>query len=194
MVDVAAELFTSHGSGFTSSQLASAAGVSEGTVFRYFPDMSSLMRAARRQAIGLDRLLPELRLAGEHKDLRSRLLAAANALTERIVETARLVEASGETTGRPPHREIEEVLDALTPLFVGADGGWFTARQQAAMFLGLLVSGTIFSSVPPLSTNESPCPEQPAGDCGSGSSVEVQQIVDLFLNGLLSMDRTPSLD
>lgn len=189
MVDVAAELFTSHGSSFTSSQLANAAGVSEGTVFRYFPDMSSLMRAARRQAIGLDRLLPELRLAAQQNDLRERLLVAATALTERIVETARLVEASGETRSRPPHREIEEVLDALAPLFIGSHASWFTERQQAAMFLGLLVSGTIFSSAPRVTRSEGETRERTVHECRSSASVEVQQIVDLFLNGLLSMDR-----
>lgn len=172
-MDAAAGLFTQYGGRFTSSQLAAAAGVSEGTVFRYFPDMSSLMRAARRQAVGLDELLPELRQAAEHEELRDRLRAAGDALIQRIVETARLIEAAGVARGHAPQEEIDEVFEALTPIFEGFEVPTMSRRQQVATFLGLLVSGTLFSASGVLT--------------GSDPSLEVDQIVDLYLDGMLSV-------
>lgn len=176
-MDVAAGLFTQYGGRFTSSQLASAAGVSEGTVFRYFPDMSSLMKAARRQAIGLDELLPELRAARQLPDLRDRLREAGNALIQRIVETARLIEAAGVARGHAPHQEIDEVFDALMPLFEGFEVPSISKRQQTAMFLGLLVSGTLFSAT------FAPSGAPPVSD----PVIEVDQIVDVFLDGMGSV-------
>lgn len=173
LVNTAADLFTEFGGRFTSSQLAAAAGVSEGTVFRYFPDMSSMMKAARRQAVGLDELLPELRAAAAEETLRDRLRAAGNALIQRIVETARLIEASGVARGHAPHEEIEEVFDALTPLFDGFGVSTMSERQQAAMFLGLLVSGTLFSVSGVIN--------------GTDRALEVDQIVDVFLDGMTSV-------
>lgn len=182
LIDAAAGLFTRYGGRFTSSQLAAEAGVSEGTVFRYFPDMSSLMKAARRQAVGLDELLPELRAAHDLPDLRDRLREAGNALIQRIVETARLIEASGVAKGHAPHAEIDEVFDALTPLFDGFEVATISKRQQTAMFLGLLVSGTLFSA------SFSPAGVPP----GSDPVLQVDQIVDVFLDGMTSVaERSP---
>lgn len=178
LLDVAAELFATCGSGFTSAQLATAAGVSEGTVFRYFPDMSSLMREARRKAVGLNSLLVLLDSAAKHPDRRERLMAAGSAITTKIVETARLVQASGQTPENPHKDEIREVLNALTPLFADCEPTPISHRQQAAMFLGLLVSGTIFYSGEPFDDDPSQVGRAP---------VEVGYIVDLFLGGLATL-------
>lgn len=175
ILEVAAELFGEYGSTLTSAQLASAAGVSEGTVFRYFPDMSSLMREARRKAIGLNSLLVLLESAAKHPDRRERLMAAGSAITTKIVETSRLVQASGQSPEHPHRDEIHEVLDALTPLFSDCEPHPIAHRQQAAMFMGLLVSGTIFHSGEDLDgASGQPC----------STPVEVGHIVDLFLGGL----------
>lgn len=139
------------------------------------------MKAARRQAVGLDELLPELRAARELPDLRDRLREAGNALIQRIVETARLIEASGVAKGHAPHEEIDEVFDALTPLFDGFEVATISKRQQTAMFLGLLVSGTLFS------TSFSPT----GVPVGSDPVLQVDQIVDVFLNGMMSVTGSP---
>ena len=182
LLDVAAELFSEFGTKFTSSQLATAAGVSEGTVFRYFPDMESLMSAARRQAVGLANLVPQLRAAADLDDLGDRLRAAGAAIASRIVGTSRLVEVSGQTPDRPQKAEIRELLDVLTPLFDTNGAGQLEKRQQAAMFLGLLVSGTIFSVT-----------HNPTGGDAAAGLVDVDHIVTIFLHGVLSLGEYPSV-
>ena len=75
-LDAATELFIVQGPNFTTSDLASAAGVSEGTIFRYFTDKPTLVAECRRCAIGLDELVPEIRAAAQLPTFREQVLAA----------------------------------------------------------------------------------------------------------------------
>ncbi|MGB3410983.1 MAG: helix-turn-helix domain-containing protein [Microthrixaceae bacterium] len=163
LLEIAGELFLTHGSSFTAAQLAVKAGVSEGTVFRYFPDMESLIAAARRQAIGLQTLLPQFREALQHPTLELRLQAAGRAITVRMIQTIRLIEETSTPARRPQSSEVTEVLDALAPLFLsaGGEGGGAGERdrsvQLAAIFLGMFVSNSVLTKstlAPPMDVDE----------------------------------------
>ncbi|HTO01688.1 MAG TPA: TetR/AcrR family transcriptional regulator [Microthrixaceae bacterium] len=166
LLEIAGELFLSHGSAFTAAQLAAEAGVSEGTVFRYFPDMASLISAARRQALGLKTLLPQFREALELPEINARLEAAGRAITVRMIQTIRLIEETSAPATRPQSDEVTEVLEALAPLFkVNGHGGSRSsdvsdderALQLSALFMGMFMSNSVLSratSAPPLSIEE----------------------------------------
>lgn len=144
----ATELFIAHGPSFTTADLAGAAGVSEGTIFRYFPDKASLIAAAREGALGMDTLLPELAAAAELGGIEDRLVAAGHVLSARIAQMAWVMEQSDEAHGKRHHHDpdlIAELLAALLPLFEGAPvDAPGSPEQLANVYLGMLVSNTLF--------------------------------------------------
>ena len=56
LLDAAKQLFIERGPDFTPADLAGAAGVSEGTIFRYFPDKAALLSAVKDAALDLEAL------------------------------------------------------------------------------------------------------------------------------------------
>ena len=162
----ATELFTAQGPSFTTADLAAAAGVSEGTIFRYFPDKASLITAAREGALGLESLLAELSLSATLGTPEARLLSAAHALETKITQMTRVMEDS-ETHDPPSPDLMAELLHALAGLFDGLPTDAVGSHDQLAnVFLGMLVSNTVNcakSGTPPLAT---------------------EQLVSLFLRGV----------
>lgn len=153
----ATQLFVERGQAFTTADLAEAAGVSEGTIFRYFPDKASLLVAARDGALGLDSLLAELALSATLGTPEARLLSAGHALEAKITEMMRVMEEL-ETHGPPSQDVLAELLAALLPLFDGLPTDAVGSHQQLAnLFLGMLVSNTVFctkTDTPPLATEQ----------------------------------------
>ncbi|CAN5460342.1 TetR/AcrR family transcriptional regulator [soil metagenome] len=170
LLAAATELFVAHGSAFTTADLAAAAGVSEGTIFRYFPDKASLIAAARDSALGLESLIPELAVAAEHGTLEERLVAAGDVLSAKIAQMARVMEdvEPHEHSHEPPDPDLmAEVQAALLPLFGDVAAGAPGNRAQLAnVFMGMLFSNTLLS----LKTDTEP--------------MAVTQLVRLFVHGM----------
>ena len=131
--------------------------MSEGTIFRYFPDKPSLISAAREGALGLDSLRPELAAAAELPRVEDRLVAAGHVLSARIAQMSRVMDQSDEVHGHRHDQDpdlIAELLAALLPLFDGVPtDSAGTPEQLANVFLGMLVSNTLFcarTSTPPM--------------------------------------------
>lgn len=145
LLAAATELFIAHGPAFTTADLAAAAGVSEGTIFRYFPDKAALIAATRAGAIGMDSLLPALAEAAELPTIEARLIAAGHVLSERIAQMARVMEQDEHP--HEPHDAdlVAELLAALLPLFLpDATLAPAAPEQLANVYLGMLVSNTLF--------------------------------------------------
>jgi AcrR family transcriptional regulator len=145
LLAAATELFIAHGPAFTTADLAAAAGVSEGTIFRYFPDKAALISATREGALGLDSLLPALAEAAELATIEERLVAAGHVLSERISQMARVMEQDEHPHETHDPDLVAELLGALLPLFetdTGPAPG--TPEQLANVYLGMLVSNTLF--------------------------------------------------
>ena len=174
LLDAATELFIVQGPNFTTADLATAAGVSEGTIFRYFTDKSTLVAECRRCAIGLDELVPEIGAAAELPTFREQVLAASRLLNDRILQMIRVVSDGG--VARPPDDagEIaEQLVAALAPIFVGVSGApagrpadGLQPEQLANMLIGMLISNTFLCE----KTSTDPVP--------------VERLVDLFLHGI----------
>ncbi len=110
-------LLLTHGWDVTSRQIAQAAGVAEGTIFRVFEDKEAIVRAAVDLAFDpqpVDRALCAL---DPDLPFRERLIAAVGVLRRHMADIGRLVMSVGAPTvfgGRP--RVIPE-LRSLTALF-----------------------------------------------------------------------------
>jgi AcrR family transcriptional regulator len=167
LLDAATRLFAERGPDFTTADLAAAAGVSEGTIFRYFPDKAALVTATRDAAMDLEGLAPLLAVASGLPTLPQRLLAAARALQPRIEQMARAVEHMEHHHHHDGEDEtLQQLLEQLAPLF--ADGAEVTAtpEQLATLFLGTLLTNTVLAGK------------------GGTEPLDVDRTVDLFLHGV----------
>jgi AcrR family transcriptional regulator len=165
ILDAATELFAERGPGFTTADLARAAQVSEGTIFRYFPDKASLLDATRDAALGLDALLPQLEAARDLPTLAQRLVAAGHAMSPRIERTARVLE-NMEAHEHPGADAIGGLLAALAPLFGDDLVPGVDAEQLAGVFLGTMLANTVL------------CRKAGVG------SIDIDRLVDLVLHGI----------
>lgn len=165
-----------HGHSVTSRQIAEAAGVGEGTVFRAFRDKAELIDACLASAF--DQAPTKAQFAAIDRDLplRSRLEAAVDVLQRRLTTVVELLIALSfpQPPGAAGRRSIDpqlkaghdQVLAALTELLEPDAEKLRVPPAEAAKVIRMLV----FAMTHPKITDDQP---MPAG-----------QIVDLVLHGI----------
>ncbi|MDX2683738.1 TetR/AcrR family transcriptional regulator [Streptomyces sp. NY05-11A] len=187
IVRAALPLVIEHGSAVTTRQIARAAGVGEGTIFRVFADKEELLDACVTEALSPAHALDELALVSMEQPLVARLTEAASALHAHLDRVGAVVGALHATGGRgrsgrlgsseaPPDRAAGSlpVREALAELFEPERESLRLPPEQAALiFLGLLFVGT---GRPPVGGESADPPTQ----------LGVHDLVDVFLHGVLS--------
>jgi AcrR family transcriptional regulator len=164
IVDVVVPLLLEHGEAVTTKQIAEAAGIAEGTIFRVFPDKAALLMAAAEETMNPSAGREELAAALDGiSDLRERVLVAtemAHARSERVV--AVMMALRGVWTAQAaerrdhPHRPPEfmrssrrAVLDRLTDVFEPHRAELTVTPRKAALLLHALVLGARHPGVEP---------------------------------------------
>ncbi|MGI8753659.1 MAG: TetR/AcrR family transcriptional regulator [Acidimicrobiales bacterium] len=97
LIDSTVPLLVAHGTAISTQQIAEAAGVAEGTIFRVFPDKESLIAAAIQQVFDPAATDARLRAIDPALPLDRRLEAAVAILQRRYVDIGRLMVAVGRT-------------------------------------------------------------------------------------------------
>ncbi|HET6875868.1 MAG TPA: helix-turn-helix domain-containing protein [Acidimicrobiales bacterium] len=117
IVESTLPLILEHGHNVTTRQIADAAGIAEGTIFRVFADKDELVLAVIDAALDTAPLDRELRSIDEDLDLNKALTRAVDIMQQRIVSIWRLLSAAPrprEDGPAPrPVSESEALVDLL---------------------------------------------------------------------------------
>jgi len=98
-------LLAQHGQKVTTKQIAEAAGVAEGTIFRVFTDKQELVNAAVEKALDPESSLAELAAVDTTLPLDERVVAITRILQGRLIQVFNIMIAmrmSGPPAGNPP--------------------------------------------------------------------------------------------
>jgi AcrR family transcriptional regulator len=118
LVAAAIPLIAEHGLKVTTKQIAQAAGVAEGTIFRVFTDKTELIQAAINTAFDPERTLTDLAAIDIGLPLHERCLAITRVLQDRLVAVFKIVIAMRMAPGQPKYRPKH----GTTPGQVGPPG------------------------------------------------------------------------
>ena len=158
-------LFLSQGAGITTREIAQAAGIAEGTIFRVFPDKTALLDAVIEAALDPTPVNAAMEKIDAGLAFEDRLVAAVEILRKRVLYLFRVFSAaSGTTRGEPPSRSHE--FPALTAIFATEADRLSCPPPDAARVL----RGLTFACVHPSFGTEEP--------------LTSDQIVALFLDGV----------
>jgi len=100
IVDAVIPLLLEHGRGMTSRQIAEAAGIAEGTIFRAFGDKETLVQAAIEKYLDPEPLREALRSIDPALPLENKVRAILYLLRERFASVMRIMPVIGPE--RPP--------------------------------------------------------------------------------------------
>jgi AcrR family transcriptional regulator len=108
LVEATLPLLLVHGRAVTTRQIARAAGVAEGTIFRVFDSKDDLVDAAVEQGLDIEPFLDDLESIDRDQDLRGRLLDLAERLQVRFTSIFALMTAMGMVGPPKAHRHMVE--------------------------------------------------------------------------------------
>lgn len=184
IIKAALPLLAEHGTSVTTSQIAAAAGIAEGTVFRVFSDKQELVASCVGEAMCPEKGLDELRAVPRDMALPQRLSWVAHTMTARISELGALMHvlaSTGYRIDRAPQdpkldrdRWLREAVAAVVDV-IGSDaaGLRLPPERTARMLLGMVFTSQFAMR---LRRDHTTRPQRE----------DVDELIDVFLHGVLT--------
>lgn len=171
LIDATLPLVLWHGPGVTTRQIAEAADVAEGTIFRVFAGKEALIRAVTERAFDPAPALAEIAAIERALPLRDRLVRLVEILQSRLDTVFTLIHALGmkgpPPEGQRPRLVNEQFREAIVEL-VGDDR---TQLRVSTVELATALRMLVFSSTHPM--------------INDGNPLTAGQIVGILLDGAL---------
>lgn len=173
LIEATLPLLRKYGKGISTKQIAQAAGVAEGTIFRVFDDKASLIDAAIRSAFDPARVLKALDDIDRTQPLEDRLVEVANVLKSRLSNVFFVLDAIGHTgppkvKWNPPRsRSGSDVIVARVIDVIGDDA---RSLRVSPAETAQILSWMVFTNSHPV--------------LGRGADLDPETIVSVILDGV----------
>ena len=173
IIEATLPLLRAHGKDVSTRQIAEAAGVAEGTIFRVFDDKASLIDAAIRSAFDPARPLAALDQVDPTQPLQARLVQVARVLKDRLADVFVVLDAIGhtgppDTKWNPPRRPTGN--DVLVERIVDVIGDDAMSLRVSPVETARILSWMVFTNSHPV--------------LGQGAHLEPEVIVSVILDGV----------
>jgi len=175
ILDVVVPLLVAKGSAVTTAEVAEAADIAEGTIFRVFEDKSALIYEAVRAAMDTTPVADAIRAISPSAPMRTQLLEAARVLREHFNRMMALGESLRSISAlQARHRDVGRLIKESSGVISAALAELFE-RHRAALRVPPSAAtaafrGFIFASVHPL--------------LPSAERLAVDDVVNILLSGI----------
>lgn len=149
IVDAVIPLLVEKGPAVTTAEMAEAAGVAEGTIFRVFPDKAALLRAAVEASFDPEADLARVAAISDDVDLEERVRRAAVILEERfdrlhtlmpLIRSLSSTQREKRSDGKRAAREANQrMIIGLAGLLEGCSSELSVPPERAATVLNNLM-------------------------------------------------------
>jgi AcrR family transcriptional regulator len=183
IIEATLPLLREKGMAVSTKEIAKAAGIAEGTIFRVFDNKEEIVHACLHEVLDNKALVVEVGQVDRELGLRDRLAVAVGIMQDHLKELFNLMvvlQSSGRPLQRPDHADAERrrkeasaELDAAFVDLIGADAAQL--RIPAKDFLAYLRMLTLSSVHPML----------------EGTNASAEELVGILLEGALAKPSDP---
>jgi AcrR family transcriptional regulator len=156
ILDVVVPLLIEKGSSVTTAEMAQAADIAEGTIFRVFPDKSALIFEAVKATMDPARVADAIRAIGPSAPMTAQLAEAARVLRDHFNQMTALGESLRSVSALPGarQRDVGKLIKESSAVISAALGDLFE-RHRAALRVPpssaiAAFRGLVFASAHPL--------------------------------------------